>query len=144
MGGTNTPEFPATLYVIAKYMQLLLAAISVALCFFTKSNWVKVAILSIIVTVLYGGDIPYHYDGVLFFPTIVQFFNKQTYTQKDILYVLLFCLFLNPFPNIFIVPIGTTFLANIALLLIWGLLLIDILKEVKPRLLLKKTFLFNF
>lgn len=129
-------ELPNTLIAISKYIQLLLAAISIILCYFTKNNWARIAILSIIVIMI--PDVSWFVRGLFFFPAIVLFFNRQTFTQKDLVYLLLFCLFLNPF-QIYKYPTNSM-LSNFALLLMWGLLLIDILKEVKPRLLLKKTF----
>ncbi|GHT20188.1 hypothetical protein AGMMS4957_06320 [Bacteroidia bacterium] len=118
-------KLPEGLVAVSWYIQLLLAVISIILCFFTKNNWLRIGILSIVVMIV--PDRSLFYCGLYFFPAIVVFFNRQTFTLKDWMYVLLFCVFLNPAQVKY--AIATS---NMAILLIWGLLLIDVLKEVKP------------
>jgi hypothetical protein len=123
---------------ISRYVIVLLSLISIILCFITKNNWLKIALLSVVII-----QFPLNsglYTGLYFFPVIILFFNKPFYTKKDLLYVLLFCLFLNPF-QICIKGFSINYiLANASILSIWMLLLSDIIKEIKPQMYLNKIF----
>ncbi len=129
-------NLPAILFPVFKCIQLLLLAMSIVICFFTKDKWLKIALLTICVIMLPAYSA--FYCGLYFFPAIVLFFNKQTYNRKDILYVLLFCVFLNPFQLFFIGDAPNQVVSKCALLAIWGLLLVDGVKEVKLRAYLNK------
>jgi hypothetical protein len=114
---------------ISRYIMILLSIFSVILCFLAKSKQLKIALLAVIVILFPSGS--GLYTGLYFFPVIILFFNKPFYTKKDLLYVLLFCLFLNPF-QICIKGFSINYiLANISILSIWMLLLLDVLKEIK-------------
>lgn len=132
---TQHINLPDILLTAATYLQLLLVAISIICCFLSKNTWLKISLLTAIVISVPNSSMAY--CGMYFFPSIVLFFNKQVYTKKDFLYVFLFCLFLNPFQICINSGWSINYtLSNIAILSIWGLLLIDILKEVKPQLLI--------
>jgi hypothetical protein len=119
----DSTTLPIICVDISRYLQLLLIAVSIILCFFTQNTWLKIAIVSIVVVIT--PHVAWHFCGLYFFPAIILFFNKQTFTKKDLLYTLLFCIFLNPFQILH----NLWALNNVALLLIWVLLVFDILKE---------------
>jgi hypothetical protein len=135
---TSLPGIPTNgLVTISRYLLILVSVFSIVLCFFTKNRWIQIALLSIVV-IQFPFDSAF-YTGLYFFPLIIMFFNKQFYTKKDIIYVLLFCVFLNPFQIVYNDWLLVNYiLANIALLTIWGLLLFDVIKEVKPKVYLSK------
>lgn len=110
--------------VIPKLMVALACIFSILLFFYERNTWKKIALLSIPLIMLPTNS--GFYCGLYFLPVIVTFLYKNDGRRIDFVYMLFICLFLNPFQLSEMYGINISqFLSNIALLVMWAMLLVD-------------------
>lgn len=110
--------------VIPKLMVALACLFSILLFFYEESSWKKMALLSIPLIMLPTNS--GFYCGLYFFPVILTFLNNIEGRRIDFVYMLLMCIFLNPFQISEKSGINISqFLTNIALLVMWAMLLVE-------------------
>lgn len=118
-------------YYIAKYSVVLLSLLSIWFFFKEKMIWKKLLMISIIIAYLPSNN--GFYCGIYFFPSLLLFLNDNSHERKDYLYMLLFCLILNPLQIVIHNQAISWMLSNIAVLIIWLMLIIDNICCVKKN-----------
>ena len=117
-----------------KIITILLCVISIALFFFEKNNWKKVAFL-ILPLMMFPTNSAF-YCGMYFIPVILLFIGENQGRKLDFIYMILICLLLNPFQ--IVIPgrsISFTYvISNISATLFWILLISEgIVRKTKAR-----------
>lgn len=110
--------------LLPQFLLYLSCLLSFVLFFYVKMAWKRLAfvVLPIIMLPTNSG----FYCGLYFIPVIVLFLYNNEGRKLDFLYMLLICLFLNPFQLLVVKGINVSQqLSNIALLAIWLLLMIE-------------------
>lgn len=114
-------------YYISKYLVALLSLLSILLFFKERNPWKKLMIISIIIAYLPSNN--GFYCGIYFFPSLILFLKDNKNTRKDFIYMLLYCLLLNPVQIVVRGMAISWMMSNLAMLAMWLLLIIDSLKS---------------
>ena len=104
---------------ISKIIVIVLSIASLTLVFLVKERWKELALVIFVLL-----QVPTNsalYCGLYFFPVIILFFIKTEFKKIDWLYILLFCVFLNPYQLFAILGglSGNSVLSNISIILMW-------------------------
>ena len=113
------------IYNLLRIIVMFLSLLTIFVFMHEKKLWRQYALLSMIVLYL-----PKHsvwYCGLYFIPVIVLFLHQKQFEKRDWIYMILFCILLNP------LQIGgdnglysfTIVCSNIALIIIWFMLITD-------------------
>lgn len=118
--------------LIPKIFVFMAFLMSLGLFFYEKNSWKRMALLSLPLIMLPTNSA--FYCGLYFIPVILFFLKNNEGRSLDFAYMLLFCVFLNPFQLPVIKGINISqFFANVALLLIWLLLLLETAAQLKQQ-----------
>lgn len=79
---------------LAKGIIYILSLLSVLLFFKQDMQWKKLLMISFIIAWIPANNSFYY--GLFFIPSLVMFLNQKLFEKRDYLYMILFCLFLNP------------------------------------------------
>lgn len=110
-------------YVLSKYSMFVLAIISVFLFFKEKSTWKQLAMVSFIIAYIPANN--GFYCGLYFIPSILIFLKNNEGRKIDCLYMILFCVFLNPVQIVIHdLPISWM-LSNLSILFVWILIIAE-------------------
>lgn len=121
---------------IPKIIVYLACLLSLFFFFYEKEVWKRVAFISLPVIMLPTNS--GFYCGLYFIPVVILFLYNNEKRRLDFLYMLLICLFLSPFQLSVVNKINISqLLSNVALLILWLLLLIDV-----SSVYIKKRFLY--
>lgn len=107
-----------------KLLVYLAGIVSMMMSFYEKGTWKRLAliVLPIIMLPINSG----FYCGLYFIPVIIQFLSNNQGRRIDFIYMILICVFLNPFQfGVIKGIIISQLLSNIALLVMWLFLLIE-------------------
>jgi hypothetical protein len=117
---SRAPQLPndtmQILITASKYFVALLSVVSMALLFYVKEMWVEIALIIFVII-----QLPINsgfYCGLYLFPVIVLFLTKDNYKFSDWIYIILFCIFLNPY-QLFDSDYLNYCLSNIAVSAMW-------------------------
>ncbi len=113
---------PVLLYV-AIIIGYVLAFISIIIFFKGKEMWKQMFLLCAIIAYIPADN--GFYCGIYFIPTIYLFLKSNEGRKIDYLYMLLFCVFLNPVQIVIHNIAISWMLSNLAILTMWLLLLIE-------------------
>lgn len=125
------------LIAVSQITVVALSLVSIALVFFVKDRWKEIAL--IIFVIIQFPTNSAIYCGLYFFPVIVLFLIKNEYKKLDWIFIILFCVFLNPFQLFVISNTSINYiLSNVSILIMWiitiGTSLIDYYKLNKFKL----------
>ena len=107
--------------LIAKGIVYLLSLLSVLLFFKQDTPWKKLLMISFIIAWFHDNNS--FYCGVFFIPSLVLFLNQMRFDKRDFLYMVLFCLFLNPVQILFDGRTISWMISCMSMLAMWVLLL---------------------
>lgn len=105
----------------AKGIVYLLSLLSVLLFFKQDTPWKKLLMISFIIAWFPANNA--FYCGVFFIPSLVLFLNQKQFNRRDFLYMILFCLFLNPVQILFEGRTISWMISCMSMLAMWVLLL---------------------
>lgn len=112
------------LFGAARYLILILSAVSICLFFYDSISWKIIAMLSFVIG--YLPSVNWFYLGLFFMPAILLFLHQNEGRKLDYIYAFLFCIFLNPLQfEIKNIPISWM-LSNISIFTIWIFLIYDV------------------
>jgi len=122
---------------VSQITVILLSLISIALVFLVKDRWKEIALLIFVIIQFPANSALY--CGLYFFPVIILFLIKKDIKKIDWVYIILFCVFLNPFQLLVVLNHSINpILSNISILIMWvitiGTTLIDYYKLNKFKL----------
>ena len=132
------PLFGNEIYIlsfyVAKYIMYIMAIISVLLFFKIKTEWKRLALLSLIIASIPSDN--GFYCGIYIIPALILFLNNNDGRKIDYVYMLLFCVFLNPIQMEFKGYAISWMFSNLALLVMWLLLIIDSYQILQKKIIL--------
>lgn len=119
-------------YMIAKYSILMMALISLFLFFKEESKWKQLMLLTM--TIVWIPTNNAFYAGLYYIPVILLFLKENEGRKIDIMYMLLYCLLLNPIQfEVLNMPISWM-ISSISMLLCWMLLVFEFVIRKYPIL----------
>lgn len=125
------------LLLIPRCLICLSCLLSFLLFFYEKETWKRLALVALPVMMLPTNS--GFYCGLYFIPVITLFLSNNEGRKLDYLYMLLICLFLSPFQLTVVKKINISqLLSNVALLIVWILLLTE-----ASSVYIKKRFLYK-
>ena len=119
----DTKFFLILLY-ISKVVVWTMAGFSIFCFFFEKETWKQLLMTSMLIA--YLPQVNFFYCGIYFIPFLLLFMNDNPkWTTRNIFYTLLACVFFNPFQIVIHGIAISWMLSNLAMLLMWLLIIID-------------------
>lgn len=112
---------------LGSLITLILVGLSIIAAGKEKYEWRRVCLLGL--CLIFFPTQSGFYTGLYLFPAIILFFNQKTYFVSDVIYMVLFCIFLSP---IQFFAADNYIISNLALILVWGLLLYQSYKNLGP------------
>lgn len=105
---------------IAKSVIYLLSLLSVLFFFKQNTQWKKLLMICLIIAWIPANNA--FYCGVYFIPALVLFLNQDRFDKRDFVYMILFCLFLNPLQILVGEKSISWMISSMAMLATWILL----------------------
>lgn len=112
---------------LSKGMVILLTVLSVLLFFKQSVPWKKLLLISLAIAWFPANNA--FYCGLYFVPSIVLFINQKQFQKWDFVYMLLFCLFLNPLQYEVWGKSISWMISSMASLMIWIMLIWESARE---------------
>ena len=118
-------------FYIAKSSVIILSIVSILLFFKENEPWKKLMLISVIIAFLPSNN--GFYCGLYFFPSLLLFLKDSDNDVKDYVYMLLFCLVLNPLQIVIYGYTITWLLSNFAAFVMWIMIIIENLTKLKGK-----------
>lgn len=117
--------------LLSRVAIVLLSLVSLYLAFKVKDLWKTLALLTVVLIFLPTNSALY--CGLYFFPVIILFFRNEIVVKREMIYILLFCMFLNPI-QIMVKGFNVSYiLSNLSLLVFWGIIIVTSCVETFKR-----------
>lgn len=125
-------------YMVAKGTVILLSLLSILLFFKERVTWKKIMMISIIIACLPSNN--GFYCALYFLPGLLLFLRDHQGRKIDWVYMVLFCVVLNPLQIAVHGIVISWILSNLAVLIIWVLLLSETISDlwISKRIIIKK------
>jgi hypothetical protein len=128
---------------LSQIFVVVFSLISIILVFFVKERWKEIALL-VFVLIQFPVNSGF-YCGLYFFPVIVLFLIKNESQKLDWVYIVLFCLFLNPLQLFVVSNISINYIiSNVSIIIMWIITIATSFPEFSLKSLIKKHKKLNF
>lgn len=123
--GILDSSFFYVISILTKLMVWFFSGLSIFFFFYEKEFWKRLALITMLI--VYLPQVNFFYCGIYFMPFILLFLSENPkWTHQNLIYMLLICIFLNPFQILFHGWTISWMLSNVAMMLFWLLLLVNV------------------